>query len=109
MQQLANLFHQGGQRMTERRWRPLPSLRRGLKRVWLRRLDRVRGEPTISAELSVGERLDLAMMLMAEGLTQLEKRAREEARGRCADPEAIDWLLRRFAKLDHWWVKAKRR
>jgi len=88
--------------MTEQRRKQLP--------FWLRRLDQVReGQQPIHTEMSIGERLDLAMMLMAEGLMQLDNRAREEARGRRADPEAVDRLLHRFAKLDHWWVKAERR
>ncbi len=87
--------------MTERRRKPRP--------FWLRRLDRVReGEQTISAKLSIGERLDLAMMLMAEGLARLEEQAQEQAKGRRTDPEAVDGLLRQFAKLDQRWVKAKR-
>lgn len=96
--------------MTERRWRQLPSLRRCSGQVWLRRLDRVHeGQQTIHSKLSIGERLDLAMMLMAEGLTQLKEQARKRAKGRRADPEAVDRLLRRFAELDHRWVKAGRR
>lgn len=63
----------------------------------------------IHPKLSIRERLDLAMMLMAEGLTQLNKRAREKAKGRRADPKAVDRLLRRFAELDYRWVKAGRR
>lgn len=96
--------------MTKQRRKQLPSLRRCSGQVWLRRLDQVReGQQPIHTEMSIGERLDLAIMLMAEGLMQLKKQAREEARGRRADPEAVDRLLYRFAKLDHWWVKAERR
>lgn len=88
--------------MTERGWKPRP--------FWLRRLDQVReGRQSVHTEMSIGERLDLAMLLMAEGLTQLKERVRKEAKGRRADPEAVDRLLRRFARLDQRWVKAERK
>ena len=87
--------------MIERRRKRFP--------FWLRRLDQVReGQQPIHAKLGIGERLDLAMMLMAEGLAQLKERVRKEAKGQRADPEAVDRLLRRFARLDQRWVKAKR-
>lgn len=96
--------------MTERRRRQLPSLRRCSVQVWLRRLDQVReGQQPIHTEMSIGERLDLAMMLMAEGLARLEEQAKEQAKGRRTRPGAVDRLLYKFAELDHWWVEAGRR
>ncbi len=88
--------------MAERQRRRLP--------FWLRHLDRVREEPPAAhTRMSIRDRLDLAMLLMAEGLAQLGERAKGEAKGRRADPEAVDRLLRRFAELDQRWMKAERR
>ncbi|MBI3988612.1 MAG: hypothetical protein HY347_03240 [candidate division NC10 bacterium] len=78
--------------------------------LWLRHLEMVRGEQkgTIDVKASATRQLDLAMMLMAEGLAQLKKRARQGSKRKRLDRLAVDRQLRRFAALDQQWVRRTR-
>jgi len=88
--------------MTKRQGRRLP--------FWLRHLDLVReGQQAAHTGLSNEERLDLAMLLMAEGLSQLSGPTKKGVKGRLADPDVVDRRLRQFAELDQRWMKAERR
>lgn len=76
--------------------------------LWLRRLDRSsERQPTAQTRLGSAARLDLAMVLMADGLLHLEERAKGHRPGRDAKPRPVDQLLRQFAELDHRWARAK--
>lgn len=76
--------------------------------LWLRRLDRSsERQPTAQARLGSAVRLDLAMILMADGLLHLEERVKGHRPGRDAKPRSVDQMLRRFAELDHRWTRAK--
>jgi hypothetical protein len=76
--------------------------------LWLRRLDRSsERQPTAQARLGSAARLDLAMVLMADGLLHLEERAKGHGPGRDTKPRSVDQMLRRFAELDHRWTRAK--
>lgn len=76
--------------------------------LWLRRLDRSsERQATVLAHMGAAARLDLAMVLMAEGLLHLEARAKRHKPGRDTTPRSVDRLLHRFAELDHRWVRTK--
>lgn len=84
--------------MTKRQDKRLP--------FWLLRLDQACEErQAANAGMSIGERLDLAMLPMAEGLSQLGGTTRKWLKGRPDDQDGVDRRLRQFAELDQRWMK----